>query len=254
MSLFHLLARRYSRLQVAAQGGAPLLPPTPTAAAGALPSPLTPWTPADTPQQPDAAQQAPQHPQPTAATTQQSAAAAPLPQLQMRVEAAAEAQPSAASAAAQQDAEQQELELQLYADFLRIVLEVGRWVLAWRWGWRLARCGHQGGPDGQPRPQTGLPPAPPTPRQIINSILTSALPQNPELVYTLLHRQVGGAGPQGAAARGARRSHSAAALAAGPPPPPHSPPMPPSPSLLSWSCAAHRRYLRRLRSTHGMLS
>lgn len=39
------------------------------------------------------------------------------------------------------------MELQLYADFLRIVLE------------------------------------------IINSILTSALPQNPELVYTLLHRQ-----------------------------------------------------------------
>ena len=30
--------------------------------------------------------------------------------------------------------------------------------------------------------------------QIVNSILTSALPQNPELVYTLLHRQVGGWG------------------------------------------------------------
>eukprot|EP00887_Chlorella_sp_A99_P007913 scaffold12.g7913.t1 len=43
--------------------------------------------------------------------------------------------------------EQRALELQLYADFLRIVLE------------------------------------------IINSILTSALPANPELVYTLLHRQ-----------------------------------------------------------------
>lgn len=30
--------------------------------------------------------------------------------------------------------------------------------------------------------------------QIINAILTCALPQNPELVYTLLHRQVGAGG------------------------------------------------------------
>ncbi len=54
---------------------------------------------------------------------------------------------AAAAAAAGPSAEQRELELQLYADFLRIVLE------------------------------------------IMNAILYSALPQNPELVYTLLHRQ-----------------------------------------------------------------
>lgn len=125
-------------------------------------------------------------------------------------------------------------------------------MLARWWGWRLARRGRQGGPE-QPRAQTGLPTAPPNPRQIINSILTSALPQNPELVYTLLHRQVGGAGPGVAAASGAR--HSLSAPPSPPPsPPPHFPPMPPSPSLLSWPCAARRRCLRRLRSTHGMLS
>ncbi|KAL4432564.1 hypothetical protein ABPG77_000501 [Micractinium sp. CCAP 211/92] len=150
VSLFHLLARRYNRLQAAAEGAAE--PPTPTAAYAAADSPLTPWLPAPTPQQQalqgahqaaqqqDAQQQQQQQDAQQAAEQQQ----AQQQQLQPRVEAVAQQQGLAAGGGV---SEQQELELQLYADFLRIVLE------------------------------------------IINSILTSSLARNPELVYTLLHRQ-----------------------------------------------------------------
>ncbi|KAL4436850.1 hypothetical protein ABPG75_003989 [Micractinium tetrahymenae] len=163
VSLFHLLARRYNRLQAAAEGAA--MPPTPTTAYAAADSPLTPWLPAPTSQQQalqgahQAAAQAGEHlqqdaqqaaPQAQHAEQQQGAQQQGAEQqhdqqpLQPWVEAVAQQQAPAAGAGV---SEQQELQLQLYADFLRIVLE------------------------------------------IINSILTSSLSRNPELVYTLLHRQ-----------------------------------------------------------------
>jgi hypothetical protein len=220
VSLFHLLARRYNRLQAAAEGAD--VPPTPTADASVL-SPLTPWTPAEGPTA------AP------AATSQQQSGAEQQQQQQQRQQTPEP--PQAQQQQQQQTPEQRELELQLYADFLRIVLEVGEgldgcWrVVGWLVGlgvgdvWEVVgvdwgcegdgRGGLQPGlaavskqpcvpfllPAGQPaccRPaclltNTGhLPLAACFPLlQIVNSILTSALPQNPELVYTLLHRQVG---------------------------------------------------------------
>ncbi|KAL4436991.1 hypothetical protein ABPG75_004130, partial [Micractinium tetrahymenae] len=151
-SLFHLLARRYNRLQADAEGAA--MPLTPTTAYTAADSPLTPWLPAPTPQQQalqgahqaaQAAEHAAQAEQQQGGQQQQGAEQQHAQQeLQPRVEAVAQQQAPAAGAGV---SEQQELELQLYADFLRIVLE------------------------------------------IINSVLTSSLSRNPELVYTLLHRQ-----------------------------------------------------------------
>lgn len=142
VSLFHLLARRYNRLQAAAEGAA--MPSTPTTAYTAADSPLTPWLPAPTPQQQALQGAHPAAQQQDAPPPQQDAGQQPgQQQLQPRVEAVAQQAPAAGGGVS----EQQELELQLYADFLRIVLE------------------------------------------IINSILISSLPRNPELVYTLLHRQ-----------------------------------------------------------------
>lgn len=127
VSLFHLLARRYNRLQAAAEGAAE--PPTPTAAYAAADSPLTPWLPAPTPQQQalqgahqaaqqqDAQQQQQQQDAQQAAEQQDAQQQQPQP----RVEAVAQQQGLAAGGGV---SEQQELELQLYADFLRIVLEV----------------------------------------------------------------------------------------------------------------------------------
>ncbi|KAL4457338.1 hypothetical protein ABPG75_012203, partial [Micractinium tetrahymenae] len=128
VSLFHLLARRYNRLQADAEGAA--MPLTPTTAYTAADSPLTPWLPAPTPQQQalqgahqaaQAAEHAAQAEQQQGGQQQQGAEQQHAQQeLQPRVEAVAQQQAPAAGAGV---SEQQELELQLYADFLRIVLE-----------------------------------------------------------------------------------------------------------------------------------
>ena len=118
----------------------PLLPPTPTYAAGAsLESPLTPWTPAVPSGTAPAGQQQQQQQQGLTAGQQAAAAQHAVQQQQQQLGGQAA---GAAGAAQQQEqqphggvqqqqqagptAEQRELELQLYADFLRIVLEV-RW-------------------------------------------------------------------------------------------------------------------------------
>ncbi|KAL4457337.1 hypothetical protein ABPG75_012202, partial [Micractinium tetrahymenae] len=128
VSLFHLLARRYNRPQADAEGAA--MPLTPTTAYTAADSPLTPWLPAPTPQQQalqgahqaaQAAEHAAQAEQQQGGQQQQGAEQQHAQQeLQPRVEAVAQQQAPAAGAGV---SEQQELELQLYADFLRIVLE-----------------------------------------------------------------------------------------------------------------------------------
>lgn len=116
VSLFHLLARRYSRLQAAAEGMPP--PPTPNdLLSPSLESPLTPWTPAASPAPgPDAPAAAPQQQQ-----GQQGAAGAEAAGQGAGVTGAAGGSGEAPAGAS----EAAELELQLYADFLRIVLEVG---------------------------------------------------------------------------------------------------------------------------------
>ncbi|PSC74556.1 dymeclin-like isoform X1 [Micractinium conductrix] len=148
VSLFHLLARRYSKLQAAAEGSGQ--PPTPSASMQ-LESPVTPWSAAPTPQQQAEGAAAGSAPGglPVSRSAQDVAAQQQAGGQQAVAEGQAAALAGQAAAAAQAGpaGEAAELELQLYADFLRIVLE------------------------------------------IINSILTSALPRNPELVYTLLHRQ-----------------------------------------------------------------
>lgn len=144
VSLFHLLARRYNRLQAIADGTAP--PPTPLSP-GALESPQTPWSPALTPQQ-QQGQEAAAGAAVAAAAVGSGQAASGQGMAETQQQGLGQQQGQQQQQQGQgQASEQQELELQLYADFLRIVLE------------------------------------------IINSILTSALPRNPELVYTLLHRQ-----------------------------------------------------------------
>lgn len=104
----------------------PLLPPTPTyAAAASLESPLTPWTPAITPagngtsggQQPGQQQGQPGGQAGAAAEQQQQAGVGGQPAGQQLAGAGAAGQQAGPTA------EQRELELQLYADFLRIVLE-----------------------------------------------------------------------------------------------------------------------------------
>ena len=108
----------------------PLLPPTPTYAAGAsLESPLTPWTPAV----PSGTAPAGQQQQQQGLTAGQQAAAAQHAVQQQQQQQGGQAAGAAGIAQQHQQqqqagptAEQRELELQLYADFLRIVLEV-RW-------------------------------------------------------------------------------------------------------------------------------
>ena len=127
VSLFHLLARRYNRLQAAAEGAD--VPPTPTADASAL-SPLTPWTPAGGPATA------------ATATSQQQSGAEQQQQVQRQQTPEPPQAQQQQQQQQQQTPEQRELELQLYADFLRIVLEVGegldgcwrvvRW-LVWVW-------------------------------------------------------------------------------------------------------------------------
>lgn len=172
VSLFHLLARRYNRLQAAAEGAA--MPPTPTAASAAAGSPTAPWLPAPTPQQQalqgthEASQQ--QH-------QQQAEQHHAHQQLEQQAPAGTRGAVS----------EQQQLELQLYADFLRIVLEV-RALKQEAQGWVRRGVIWAVGP-GRGCPTCWLPAAACPASQIINSILTSSLARNPELVYTLLHRQ-----------------------------------------------------------------
>jgi hypothetical protein len=140
VSLFHLLARRYSRLQAAADG-------TPSALLSpSLDSPQVPWTPADAPQAPAGV-----------AAPPPAAAAAEAAQQQQQQQQQEQLQREESGQAGQEAAsEAQELELQLYADFLRIVLEVRSGTMRSRRG-RAAAVTIQSGQPGGPSLHTPAP-------------------------------------------------------------------------------------------------